>query len=202
MSEPAEGTGAPNPQAGDLKQGDGGAPAGEGKTTEGEGAPQGETKPEGGGKGKESTEVDYTFEFPEGIEVNEAELNDFKAAAKELKLDADGAKKLVALRTKYAQAQAEAHTEMVEKWAADATTDKEYGGDKFQENLGIANKALETFGSPELREFLKTTRLGNHPELVRLMYRIGKGISEDKFVKPGATTGANKSAADVIYGTN
>lgn len=210
MSE-ANASGAQDTGAGGGEQKPAGAEdllSGEGKPgeTKNDGQPAGKDEPKGDeGKGKtddgKAEDVEYKFEFPEGVKVNEEELTEFKAVAKELKLDAQGAQKLAALRVKYAEQQAAAHTKMADDWGASAKTDKEFGGDKFEENLGVAKKALDAFGTPELKEFLKATRLGNHPELIRAFYRAGKTISEDTFVKPGATTGASKSTADTIYGT-
>jgi hypothetical protein len=167
------------------------------------GAPASGSAAKGGeGKEGEGKAVVYEFEFPEGMSVNQAEVDEFKAAAAELNLDAEGAKKLVALRTKYAQQQADAFEQQVNGWADDAKADKEFGGDKFDENLGVAKKALDSLGTDALKELLKTSRMGNHPEVIRFFCRVGKAMSEDSFVRPGATTGANKSAADTIYGSN
>jgi hypothetical protein len=58
------------------------------------------------------------------------------------------------------------------------------------ENLSVAKKALDAFGSPELRVLLEQSGLGNNPEVIRFMFRAGKAISEDSFV--GRSTGAGK----------
>ncbi|MEC7472463.1 MAG: hypothetical protein VX946_03765 [Pseudomonadota bacterium] len=46
-------------------------------------------------------------------------------------------------------------------------------------------KAIEKFGSPELRQVLNDSGLGNHPELVKFCHRIGKAISDDSLVLGG-----------------
>lgn len=90
------------------------------------------------------------------------------------------------------------------QWANDSKADKEFGGDKLDENLGVAKKALDKFGTPELTELINVSGLGNHPELIRFFYRAGKALSEDNFV--GGHKGNNPSGpktfnqqADVLY---
>lgn len=136
------------------------------------------------------TEPDYKFEMPEGVELDESGVAEFATIAKELKLPADAAKKLVDLEVKRVQAQQQAHATLVESWAESVKADKEIGGDKLNENLAVARKALDQFGSPELKDLLNATGLGNHPEVVKLAFKIGKAISEDGFVR-----GQPKSAA-------
>lgn len=135
-------------------------------------------------------EPDYSFEMPEGVELDKSGVDEFTAIAKELKLPADAAKKLVGLEVKRVQAQQQAHATLVESWAEQVKADKDLGGEKLQENLAVARKAIDAFGSPELKELLNSTGLGNHPEVVKAFLKAGKAISEDGFVR-----GQPKSAA-------
>jgi hypothetical protein len=72
----------------------------------------------------------------------------------------------------------------------------------------VAKKALDAFGTAELRSLLNESGLGNHPEVIRFMFRAGKAISEDSMVT--GTKGEAKSArprsfndlADALYSTN
>ena len=69
------------------------------------------------------------------------------------------------------------------EWTEQSRSDTEFGGDKLEENLGIAKKAIDQFGSDGLRELLdSSTGLGNHPEVIRFMYKVGQALSEDRFV--------------------
>ena len=70
--------------------------------------------------------------------------------------------------------------------ALGGNADKDIGGDKLAENLSVARKALETFGTPELRDVLNATGFGNHPAVIKAFYKIGQAISEDRFVTGGA----------------
>lgn len=124
----------------------------------------------------------YDLKMPDGVELDQAATTEFTAIAKELKLDQAAAQKLADIGAKMAQRQAEAHAQLVETWTEQVKTDKEIGGDKLAENLGVARKAIDTFGSPELKALLNSSGLGNHPEVVKLAFKVGKAISEDRFV--------------------
>lgn len=128
----------------------------------------------------------YEFAMPEGVQLDKTAADEFTAIAKELKLDQATAQKVADIGAKMAQRQTEAHTKLVETWTEAVKSDKEIGGDKLAENLGVARKALETFGTPELKDVLNMTGFGNHPEVIKAFYKIGKAISEDRFVTGGA----------------
>lgn len=148
------------------------------------------------------------FELPESLKVDEAALGEFKTLAKELNLSQESAQKLVTFQANLQKGNAEAFvteqqaivSKAAQEWVKSAKADAEIGGAKFDENMGVAKKALDTFGSPELKTLLKESRLGNHPEVIRFMFKAGQAISQDGFV-PGRASSASKDAASVLYGT-
>lgn len=138
----------------------------------------------------------YEFKMPDGVELDKAAADEFSAIAKEMGLDQEQAQKVADVGAKMAQRQAEAHARQVEAWVGEVKADKEIGGDKLDENLGVARKALDTFGTPELRDLLNASGMGNHPAVIKAFYKVGKAISEDGFVKgspPGASTDPAKT---------
>lgn len=144
----------------------------------------------------------YEFKFADGVKVDEARLAKFSETAKGLKLSQEQAQSLADI---YAEAVAEgqasqqkAWTEMVDGWAEQARTDKEFGGANFEANVGLAKKVIDKYGTPELRETLNQTGLGNHPDLIRLLVKVGKDISEDT-IKPGTPASAEKTLAQRLY---
>ena len=142
----------------------------------------------------------YSFKAPEGTEYDPEILESFSGAAKEAGLTQDAAQKLI---EKMAPALAARQVDQVQaihkEWLDTSTADKEFGGEKLAQNLGVARKALENFGTPELRSLLDETGLGNHPEVIRFMFRAGKAISEDKFVG-GSPSGSGKlNPTNVLY---
>jgi hypothetical protein len=141
----------------------------------------------------------YDLKMPDGVELDQAAATEFTAIAKELKLDQAAAQKLADIGAKMATRQAEAHAKLVETWTEQVKTDKEIGGDKLDENLGVARKAIDTFGSPELKALLNSTGLGNHPEVVKLAYKVGKAISEDRFVSGSPKGNASNDPAKKLF---
>ena len=130
------------------------------------------------------------FVFEEGQALDTELADDIKATAKELGLTQSQAQKLADLalkRTESAQSQqAEMLAQARDEWAGQAKADKEFGGDAIEANLATARKALDTFGTPELKALLNESGLGNHPEVIRFFYRSGKAISEDRVIRGGA----------------
>lgn len=125
----------------------------------------------------------YEFKVPEGVAFDDAGLEAFGKFAKEADLPQDKAQALLEKLAPAMQERAKAAVESTKaQWQESSRTDKEFGGDKLTENLAVAKRALDTFGSPELRTLLNESGLGNHPEIIRAFYRAGKAISEDRVV--------------------
>lgn len=143
-------------------------------------------------------EVVYEFKVPEGVKLDGEALDAVKATAKEFGLTAEQAQKVVDLGVKQAQAfqtqMAEHSKQVAEQWATDTKNDKEFGGDKLPENLATAKRALDTFGTPELKKLLNDSGLGNHPEIIRVFVKAGKAISEDGKLITGSA--GNPARAD------
>lgn len=152
------------------------------KPAEGQAPTEGKTD-EAGKEQKPTAPEKYEFKNPEGTELSPELMGTFSEVSKELGLSQDAAQKIL---DKMAPAMAERQVQTLENakamWADTTRADKELGGDKLQENLATASKALEAFGSPELRGLLNESGLGNHPEVIRMFFKAGKAISEDSFV--------------------
>lgn len=173
---------------------------------------EGEKPKEGDGKAKAEEEKDkkadgapeaYEFKAPEGQELDADAVKQFEPIARELNLNQEQAQKLVDLygskvMPQLMKQQAEVWQKQTADWADAAKTDKEYGGDKFEANMTRAKQALEKFGTPELREYLESTGMGNNPELIRAFYKVGAAMSEDTLVTSNET--GQRSAAEVLYG--
>ncbi|HIB8964965.1 TPA: peptidase [Citrobacter freundii] len=219
--QPADGGAAPAPSEPSAPAADTPAPAGDPAKPEGdkpqlgaEGDKPQEEKPADGDKPEEEKPDDkeqkpegapekYEFKPAEGQELDTAALEQFEPIARELNLTNEQAQKMVDLYgTKIMpmvqQQQVEAWQKTTEQWAADVKADKEIGGDKLTSNLSAAQRALAQFGTPELKEYLEGTGLGNHPELVKAFVKVGKAMSEDGVVT-GKESG-QRSAAEVLYG--
>lgn len=156
----------------------------------------------------------YEFKAPEGSKFDEETIGTFSKVAKELDLSQGAAQKILdAIAPKVAERfmarQVEALQQASTEWQNATRSDKTLGGEKLEENLSVAKKALDAFGTPELRKLLgpydakdnpQGTGLGNHPEIIRAFFNAGKAISEDKFVPGGkAPSQGERNAAKALY---
>ena len=141
-----------------------------------------------------------TYEFNTKISDDSSELDPevvtaFGEVAKELDLPQDAAQKVLDKVAPLIQAkQAKVLEQVKTDWANDSQADKEFGGENLAENLNVAKTALDAFGSDSLKSLLHETGFGNHPEIIRFMYKAGKAISEDSYV--GNSEGAMSQGAD------
>ena len=148
----------------------------------------------------------YEFKVPEGKQFDAEVLTTYSEVARELNLSQEAAQRVLdAMAPKMAERQMAQIEAIRTGWADSSKGDKEFGGEKLSENLSVAKKALDAFGTTELRSLLNESGLGNHPEVIRFMFRAGKAISEDRMVT--GTKGAAKPAgprsfndlADALY---
>lgn len=179
----------------------------EGEETAGEGDKTDVERPESPPNEKEKdpqqtgSPEQYDFQSREGVELDTEALKDFEPVARDLNLTNEQAQKLVDAYPKILagvqQRQAEAWQKQTEDWAAAVKADKTIGGDRLTANISAAQRAIDQFGSAELKEYLNGTGLGNHPELVKFCVNVGKSLSEDGMVT--GDIGGQRSAAEVLY---
>lgn len=192
-------------------QGDEGKKDGEGKAddkakSDDEG--KGDDKNKADDKSKQGAPEEYKdFALPEGNEVDAELMGEFKSIAKELNLTQEQAQRLAEIGGKIAlKASGPGEEAIVAEaknvWGKQTIADKEIGGDKLAENLSVAKKTLDTFGSPELKDLLNKSGMGNHPEVIRLFYKIGKQIGEDNVLVSGVRAPSAQNHADKLYGNS
>jgi hypothetical protein len=144
----------------------------------------------------------YDFTPVAGVQLAEEVLGTFSQVARELNLTRDAAQQMLDRVAPVIARQQQATVQAVtEQWVSQVKADKEIGGERLQQNLAIAKKARDAFGTDGLRRLLNESRIGNHPEMIRFFVRAGQAISEDGFV-PGGTRppAGGKDAATVLYG--
>lgn len=166
-----------------------------------------EAKPEDGKTDKGETEgapEKYEdFKLPEGFEKDPEVMDEFSTLAKELNITQEKAQTLVDLQTKLAKKQADVAakkwSDIQDGWRKSAREDAEYGGKNFDASIGIAVNALNTFGNDKLKEVIEQTGMGNNPEFIRFMFKVGKAISEDKVMAGQHGNDGPKDPAKVLY---
>ena len=178
------------------------APETDGATLLGDGAEgdAAETKDEG--EKPEGAPEKYEWAAPEGVTLDESIMGSLSEVAKELNLPQAAAQKLVdKIAPVMAQRQVEQFEALRTEWRQASSSDQEFGGAKLTENMAVAKKALDAFATPEFRQLLEQTGMGNHPEVIRTFYRAGKAISEDGLVS-GSAPKAPRDARSLFPASN
>lgn len=148
----------------------------------------------------------YEFKAPEGVTFDPAQIEAFTPIAKELGLTNEQAQRLVdlhAANTAAARTAADtAWADVTKRWADETRADKEIGGLKFAENISVAAKAIDKFGSPALRKALDDSGMGNHPDVVKFFVKVGRQLSEDTIASGNAGGGGTPKTAEQIMFPN
>ncbi|HEV2673384.1 MAG TPA: hypothetical protein VGV37_02515 [Aliidongia sp.] len=90
-------------------------------------------------------------------------------------------------------AQTEAHN--AKNAAGEAALKTEFGA-AYDEKLGLAKQALTHFGNEKLAAELVESGLGNHPEVIKIFAKLGKGLVEDGVVGRATGGGGLNSPAE------
>ena len=174
------------------------APPPEAAATPPTAAPPAPAQPETNATGGEEAKADtppaaYALDFGVyGDNVDAGEAQFLSKIAQESGADAAAASKLVQDLTLWGQVK---HDLQVQDWEAASRADPEFGGEKLNENLAIANRALEAY-DPQgtIRAMLAETGYGNHPDLIRFMLAIGRDLSPDRMGSGGHNSGGDARA--------
>jgi hypothetical protein len=149
--------------------------------------------------------------MPEGVQVDQALIEQLSPEFKEMGLTTAQAQKLADKFIAHQQAQAASRSDgfakTVSGWADEAKADKEMGGDKWTATASTAAGAVEQFGTPELKAYLNETGGGNHPEVIRFAAKMGAEIARLKSMikedDPATDTAqggkVTQDAASVLY---
>lgn len=139
----------------------------------------------------------YTLAMPEGVEVDQALLDELGPEFKELGLTTAQAQKLadkfIASQQAKAEKQGATWAKTIGDWADTAKADPDIGGTKWDGTVSASRRAVDTLGTPALKEYLNASGGGNHPELIRFMAKVGSMIKEDSPAGGGAE-GSGKPA--------
>lgn len=136
--------------------------------------------------------------LPEGLAVNEQLQGNFAAEAHKLGLSAKQAAGLydwwhgtmaaqhTSTMTAAAQAEATALDGLKTEWGA-----------AYDQNVQLARAALAHYGDDAFSKYLDTSRLGNHPAMLRIMQKLGVQLAEDGLIgKDGDGNGSALSPAE------
>lgn len=174
---------------------------------EGKDKPKGDEPP----ASEPSTPETYTFQMPEGVQLDEKLVESVTPVLKEGKVSQETAQKLMDIHVaqlKAAQEQGQAAIKAmqeeqernfkatVENWKQDSV--KALGADS-EAQLALAAKAKDRLFSKETQELLDATGLGNNISLIRDFIRIGKSISEGTLVSGASAPATGGATAASMY---
>jgi|TARA_R110002095_G_C4251583_1_gene240164 hypothetical protein len=144
------------------------------------------------------------FTLPEGMTLDPDLLAEAGPVFKDLGLTQDQAQKLIDLQSKKAEADVQKQmtdfNQMIDDWKDQSQNDKEFGGDKFDESVAVAREAIDKFGTPALKDLLSEHGVGNHPEVIRFMVKVGQ-LTREKNIDGGMNPAAGGPAdrVDQLY---
>ena len=157
------------------------------------------------GKGKAPDK--YDLKLPADSVLEASHVEKIAAFAKERGLSNEQAQAILNRDSEQASAFHGSQLALVDRqrkeWLDTSKADKEFGGEAFPANVELANRVIARYGSDTLRSQLDETGLGNHPEFLRMMVKLGKSMDEDHLRLPGkgAEGEKNQSVADRLFPT-
>jgi hypothetical protein len=160
--------------------------------------PTGKNPPEG-----KPSEQKLALKLPDGSVLDPGAVERIAAYAKERGLSQEQAQELLNREhgavAAYVEGQKQVLNSARTSWLEEVKSDKEIGGEKYNEAIELSRRLISDFGSEALKQALNETGLGNHPELIRFVYRLAKTRADDKIVRPSAGAGQRKSMEQVFY---
>jgi hypothetical protein len=124
--------------------------------------------------------------LPEDFDRTDPSFTGFQQLADAAKINKEQAAKFVEMGTKLRAdtiAQETARVEAIKaEWLTSSKNDKEYGGEKFDENMSVVKLAYDEMATPELKQLMDKTGMGNHPDMIRAFYRMGMMMKQDGHV--------------------
>lgn len=120
----------------------------------------------------------YTIQLPEGFEVNEDALGEFKAILAKAGAKPEAAQGLFDLYVTQNQAWAQAIAERNEAWAQEVRADAELGGHKTADVTAAIGRLFDEYGSEEAREIFTQSGAGHNIHVTRFLNNMAKVLSE------------------------
>lgn len=199
---------------GDAKaDGDEGSFLGAAGQGEGQEGAEGEGEKDAGGDEGAAAGAPEKYELtpPEGFEAIDAALmGEAEPVLRELNLSNEQAQKLVPLVGKAIQdavakandAGARQVSDLRKGWADAFDADPEIGGANRKATEAAAAKAFDHYGlkpGEGLRQLLDESGLGNHPDMIRFVARVGRDLAEGSFER-GDIVPQPKTSERKLYG--
>lgn len=152
------------------------------------------------------------LEVPEGVQVFDDILAEYKDVGKKLDLNQDGMQELTNLAVKLQQRGAEqmlsAYQQQQDDWLSAVKADESIGGAQYDTTKSMANLAIDKYGNDALAALMQPfdpkdnpngTGLGGHPEVMRFLAQVGKTLSPDSSTQSAGATLSMEEQLQKLY---
>lgn len=127
--------------------------------------------------------------YPETANVDKEEAGAFIALANTLGMKKEQVQAIVDYQISVIDKKSKEYTEQSNKafeeqaiaWQNES---KAKFGNEFENNLKLAKTAYDKYATPEFKELMEKTKLGNHPAIIETFKNAGFAIGNDTIVKP------------------
>jgi hypothetical protein len=160
----------------------------------------GQQKP--GTDAKAPADADYSLKTPESPVIGDEVMKTYTDAVKKLNLPKEAAQGLLDQVLPAFEAQQNKLIQDTRKaWKEAARSDKDVGGERFEQSRRSVGRILRTYGNQELRTWLDDTGVGDNPHLFKMLVKFASALGEER-TDLGLRTAAKprSSPADVLYG--
>jgi hypothetical protein len=151
----------------------------------------------------------YELNMPEQTLLEAEAVERIAGIARERGLSNEQAQELLDMEhdavATYHNKQVTAFLQRADTWKQEVVNDKEIGGDNLNKTVSLVNRFLEKYDvDGSFRKDLEVTKYGNHPGLIKVLYRAAKeSFANDEFVQaPLNQGGSKKSVQDILYPSN
>lgn len=142
----------------------------------------------------------YEFKAPEGMTIDQAMVDKVSPVFKELGLNQAKAQKLVDFYADTLKSMETQRKTDFDKFVEDSKAETIKAlGPKYKEEMAFAAKTKERFLSPGTMEKLRASGLANDKDVISDLIRIGRAISEDKFVAEDKGKEGGEGPAKKMY---
>lgn len=136
---------------------------------------------------KQAEPEDYKLEASEDFAVPQENLDSFTQACKQAGLSKQQAEAMLAWHKGFAgdvqKMQAQQEAQQIKAWQDEILKDPEIGGSHWKAAVADSRRALNAFDTDgKLRTLLKQMHADYHPDVVRVIARVGRAMGEDRFI--------------------
>ena len=127
--------------------------------------------------------------YPESANVDKEEAGAFIALANTLGMKKEQVQAIVDYQISVIDKKSKEYTEQSnkafeEQGVAWENESKAKFGNEFENNLRLAKTAYDKYATPEFKELMEKTKLGNHPAIIETFKNAGVAIGNDVLVTP------------------